>query len=101
MAREPARSWRPAELCAALRPATTLSEADAQRYLDHLQASGLLAAAPDGRCQYRPASDELASHVGMLALAYKERPVTLFRVIYALRDLKIQSFADAFKLKRK
>jgi hypothetical protein len=37
----------------------------------------------------------------MLALAYKERPVTLFRVIYALRDLKIQSFADAFKLKRK
>lgn len=31
----------------------------------------------------------------------KERPVTLFRVIYALRDLKIKSFADAFKLKRK
>jgi hypothetical protein len=37
----------------------------------------------------------------MLAQAYKERPVTLFRVIYALRDLKIQSFADAFKLRRK
>ena len=101
LAREPARGWLTAELCAALRPGTTLSEADAQRYLDHLQASGLVAAAPDGRRQYRPANEGLASHVDMLALAYKERPVTLFRVIYALRDLKLQSFADAFKLKRK
>lgn len=101
LAREPARGWLTAELCAALRPATTLSEADAQRYLDQLQAAGLVAAAPDGRRQYRAASEALASHVDMLALAYKERPVTLFRVIYALRDLKLQSFADAFKLKRK
>jgi hypothetical protein len=37
----------------------------------------------------------------MLSQAYKERPVTLFRVIYALRDLKIQSFAGAFKLRSK
>lgn len=101
LAREPARGWLAAELSASLRPATTLSEADAQRHLDHLQASGLVAPSPDGRRQYRPSSGALASHVDMLALAYKERPVTLFRVIYALRDLKIQSFADAFKLKRK
>ena len=64
-------------------------------------AAGLLAAGPDGRFQYRPLDDTRSAHVRVLAQAYKERPVTLFRVIYALRDLKIQSFADAFKLRRK
>jgi hypothetical protein len=37
----------------------------------------------------------------MLSQAYRERPVTLFRVIYALRDLKIRSFAHAIKARRK
>jgi hypothetical protein len=32
---------------------------------------------------------------------YRERPVTLIRVIYGLRDKKIRSFAEAFKLRRK
>jgi hypothetical protein len=40
------------------------------------------------------------AQVRTLAQAYKRRPVTLIRVIYALRDTKIQSFADAFKLTR-
>ena len=43
---------------------------------------------------------ELASHVAMLAKAYEERPVTLFRIIYALRDANIRSFADAFKVRK-
>ena len=48
----------------------------------------------------RPATDELRMYGDMLALAYKERPVTLIRMIYALRDSRIQTFADAFKLRR-
>ena len=78
-----------------------MSEADAARYLEHFHSSGLAALGPDRRLQYRPTDETLAAHVRMLAQAYKERPVTLFRVIYALRDHKIQSFADAFKLRRK
>jgi hypothetical protein len=93
--------WYPAQLAAALGPATVVSDGDLARYLDQFQANGLIAVGPDKRVQYRPASETLAAHVSMLAQAYKERPVTLFRVIYALRDLKIQSFADAFKLRRK
>ena len=50
------------------------------------------------RC-YRPAASH-DPHVAMLARLYVERPVTLFRVIYALRDSKINTFADAFKLRR-
>lgn len=101
LAAEEQRWWMPGELAAKLGPASTVSEADAARYLEHFSSSGLAALGPDRRVQYRPADDALAAHVRMLAQAYKERPVTLFRVIYALRDLKIQSFADAFKLRRK
>ena len=38
--------------------------------------------------------------VRTLAQAYSERPVTLIRVIYALRDSKIRSFADAFRVRK-
>lgn len=100
LAAEPERWWEPAELAAKLRPAANVSEADAQRYLEQFQAGGVLAVGPDRRVLYRPADPTLAGHVRMLAQAYKERPVTLFRVIYGLRDLRIQSFADAFKLRR-
>ena len=44
---------------------------------------------------------EIERHLATLAQAYEERPVTLVRLIYALRDRSIQSFADAFKLRRK
>ena len=101
LASEPARWWQANELTAKLGPSTVLSEAEVARYLEHFQVVGLVALGPDRRMQYRPGGEALADHVQMLAVAYRERPVTLFRVIYALRDLKIRSFADAFKLKRK
>jgi len=50
--------------------------------------------------RYRPATAQLDAHVRTLAKAYEERPVTLIRIIYALRDGKIRSFADAFKLRK-
>jgi hypothetical protein len=100
LAAEPQRAWLPGELAARLRPASSVSEADAARHLEELHAAGVAAPRPDRRTQYQPASEALAGHVRMLAQAYNERPVTLFRMIYALRDSKIQSFADAFKLGR-
>jgi hypothetical protein len=46
-----------------------------------------------------PDDPALRGHVQTLAQAYEQRPVTLIRLIYALRDRKIRSFADAFRLK--
>lgn len=92
--------WAPAVLAARLRPASNISDADAVRHLEHFQARGLIAIGPDKRVQFRPADEALHEQVRTLARAYKERPVTLIRMIYALRDTKIQSFADAFKLRR-
>lgn len=98
--REPERWWTAQEAAAALLPGATVSEADAARYFVSFQGNGLIAVAPDKRVQYRPGFAALDAYVRTLAQAYSERPVTLIRIIYALRDSKIQSFADAFKLKR-
>ena len=50
--------------------------------------------------RYSPASPELDALVRALTKVYNERPVTLVRMIYAPRDEKIRSFADAFRLKK-
>lgn len=97
--RESSRAWSIAELAAALRPAA-LTEADVSRYVERFLGRGLVLQEADKRVQYHPGSEELADFVRTLLQAYSERPVTLIRVIYALRDSKIRSFADAFKLRR-
>jgi hypothetical protein len=88
------------ELARSLRPSVSITEAEAAKYLETFHARGLVAAGPDKRVRYRPASDELRMYGNMLALAYKARPVTLIRMIYALRDARIQTFADAFRLRK-
>ncbi len=64
-----------------------------------LSACALVVRDADQRVRYRPTPAHDA-HLATLARLYVERPVTLFRVIYALRDSKINTFADAFKLRR-
>jgi hypothetical protein len=77
-------------------PEKGLNDPTVRRQADAFRAAGLL----DDEFRYRPASDALARHVATLAQAYEQRPVTLVRLIYALRDGKIRSFADAFKLRK-
>jgi hypothetical protein len=98
--RTPERAWSVSELTASLRPNVPIPDADAAKYVEIFQARGIVGTARDLRVQYSPASDDLRMLGDMLALAYKERPVTLIRMIYALRDTRIQTFADAFKLRR-
>lgn len=95
LAAQPGAWWDASQLPGNLR------SAEAGRYLELFQARGLLLVGPDKRLRYWPASAALATHVRTLAQAYEQRPVTLIRMIYALRDAKIQSFADAFKLREK
>jgi hypothetical protein len=99
--RESARAWTVADAVAALGAGVSLPQEAASRYMDELHARGLVAIDAAKNVQYRPASDELAAHVATLEKVYRERPVTLIRVIYGLRDNKIRSFADAFRLRRK
>lgn len=98
MAENRERAWEPAELRDKLAAITVLSEADVVRNLDTLQSTEVVVRDPDRRFRYR-ASPSFDAHVATLARLYVERPVTLFRTIYALRDAKIKTFADAFKLR--
>jgi hypothetical protein len=95
LSREPGKHWNPAALVSALRPATIVSEADVERSLQQFQAAGLVEASPGRGIQYRPASESLSAHVHTLEQLYKERPVTLFRAIYAPREPKLHPRAPA------
>jgi hypothetical protein len=84
------------EAAGKLGPGITTS--DIADRLESYVGAGLLSMEGD-RYRYRSATPK-AGDVDRLAQAYQQRPVTLVRIIYALRDSKIQSFADAFKLRR-
>jgi hypothetical protein len=94
------REWSVKEIVDGLRASITITDGDGAKWLEHLQARGLLEYGADRRVRYRPQSGELEAFARMLALAYAQRPVTLIRMIYALRDTKIQTFADAFKIRK-
>jgi len=94
------RDWSVRELIAKLSAHGSLGEADAVKYLEALEHRGLVARAADGRVRYRSSGAD-GAHVATLHKLYVERPVTLFRVIYALRDGKIKTLADAFRIFRK
>jgi hypothetical protein len=98
--KQPDTAWSPDQLASSLNPALRLTHARAATYLELFKARGVLEIRPDRHYQYRPAAMTIDKNVRTLAQAYQERPVTLIRIIYALRDTKIQSFADAFRLRK-
>lgn len=99
LVRQPDEALSPAEAPARLAPGGVLTQAEAARLLEAFQARGLLGGEPGRGYRYDPISEELRVHVNTLARAYNERPVTLVRIIYALRDSRMRSFADAFRLR--
>lgn len=99
LAAGPSRAYRLADAISAMRP-TVLSEPAARRYLVHFEAHGLVTSEGGVTWQYSPATPALDAAVRALTKVYNERPVTLVRIIYAPKDEKIRSFADAFRLKK-
>ena len=100
ISRQPDRWWTVAEVRRELPADVNITESGIGAAMDTLRSRGLVELDSEKRSRYRPASDSLDAHVRTLAQAYNERPVTLIRMIYALRDSRIQSFADAFKFRK-
>jgi hypothetical protein len=94
--RSPGVAWQAEHAVEHLPAGAILRKREAERYLQEFRVAGLL----DDNLRYKPASPELEQFVETLEKAYRERPVTLVRLIYLLRDSKIRSFADAFKLRK-
>jgi hypothetical protein len=94
--RREGRSWPVDELARELRGNRTL----VHDVLSALTKAGLVAADDDGTYRYRPASAEADAMVGRLERIYIERPLALIKEIVSAPNEKIQSFADAFRLKK-
>jgi hypothetical protein len=91
------RDFTADELVGIMRP-VVITAAEARKHLAVLTACGLLRQHA-GRFIYDPIPER---EPGMqeLTRAYNERPVTLVRAIYSNEDRGLQSFADAFKLRK-
>lgn len=61
---------------------------------------GLLIEKPNQLYQYSPRNEKLAHAVRLLALTYKERRIKIIELIYRQPTDSVQSFADAFKLRK-
>lgn len=61
---------------------------------------GLVVAENSNTFRYKPASDVLDNLVSELENAYSERRIALIQEIVAAPNEKIQTLADAFRLKR-
>jgi len=94
--RDPARQWGAESLVRELR-SSMLIVADALKELDR---AALLAHDENGNVQYRPATPQLDELVRRIELDYANSPILVTHTIWSAPSLKIQTFADAFRLKK-
>ena len=95
---DPTKQWDVEEISKTLYATPEMSAGQ----LANLQACGLLAVAEgsESRYQYWPSTPELDRVVGKLEELYRERRVSVITVLYSEPVNKVQTFADAFKLRK-
>ena len=76
------------------------SAASIQQRLSGLTQVGLLTET-NGRFRFAPREDAMRKVMHDLAEAYRERRVRIIEAIYARKTDAVQTFADAFKFKKK
>ncbi len=82
-------------------------QAEPQRVRAHLAAMtarGLLSMTvrgPNVACRYGAGSTELDGMVSRLLQVYRERPVTMIKLVYERARDPLRAFADAFRFRRK
>jgi len=89
------RAWTRAELTAHLRSARTIVDEALNIFL----GLKLVTEEAPGAYRYTPSS-ELEPIVSELVRLYNERPLAIIREIVSAPNDKIQSFVDAFRLKK-
>lgn len=89
---------RASEIAAELR----ISETSVVTAMDHFVQCNLATRDKTSLSSYTfaPGNPELAEAVRSLDTAYNTRPVTLVKAIYARPSAAVQSFADAFRLRK-
>jgi DNA-binding transcriptional ArsR family regulator len=98
LAEEPGRERPVADLAGAVQARPDAAAA----HLAALSARGLIASkAVDGETYYRHGPrPEFAAPLEQLLRLYRERPVTMIKLVYAGANERLRAFADAFKLRK-
>jgi hypothetical protein len=96
MSQEANQGWQVATLARELRA----SVAAVSQGLVALQAIGFVAADTERTYRFKPASDALAELARELIELYGRKPRTVIRAIFAPPNDRIQTFADAFRLRK-
>jgi DNA-binding MarR family transcriptional regulator len=95
--REPQRRWSPADLARAL----YISADMCAGIIADLERRRLVVRGPDDDLyQFHAADPETARLVDQLAEYYRDRRVAVITEIYSKPTKKVQTFADAFRLRR-
>jgi hypothetical protein len=95
--RDAGRTWRAEELI----QETRSSDLVVREGLANLIQAGLLVEEAEGFFRYRPATQVLDGWVAEIETAYDRSPSVLIREIFSAPDNKIQTLADAFRLRGK
>jgi hypothetical protein len=98
MRRDPQRSWDAAGIAKAL----YISPEQAERLLADLVRRGMIAAiaAPAAHHLFNPSNADIDAAIAEVALAYEERRVAVISLIYSKPLNKVQTFADAFRIRK-
>lgn len=97
LAAEPEKTWSADEAAKVL----YVSSPAAFGLLEGMRARGLLEALPQERFRFAPQKAEWGPLVASLGSFYKERRLTVIDLIYNSPVEKFQSFADAFRFRRR
>jgi DNA-binding transcriptional ArsR family regulator len=87
LARNPERRYSVRTVIEEIRK-TGISESIVHRHLETFRERGLVVQLREDDYQYFPVLPQLDPMVRALSKAYQERPVTMMRMIYALKDEK-------------
>jgi DNA-binding MarR family transcriptional regulator len=96
---DPQKEWGVADLGREVQAAPQAVAA----HLTALQGRGLLQTVTRGAdrfCRHGPATAELEGLLSRLLQVYRERPVTTIKRVYARARTALQSFADAFRIRK-
>ena len=77
-----------------------ISEKSAERLLDDLCSSGMLACS-DGHYRYQPETEAMRHTIDAVARTYSQNLVEMTNLIHSSVQRKAHQFADAFNLRKK
>lgn len=92
---DPSKSWRPSELSAHMRSSVLAAETA----LERLIGGGLVTREGDAHV-FRPRTKDLDEQVQELVTCYREKRTAVITAIFSRPSRALQTFADAFKIKK-